>query len=110
MSMRNKLRGPHQEITIWYNYIQQGMSLAAHASDPNEANRLKFLACRDRKTKKYRLKFLACHDGKSALLALAAHDSDPKEADRLTFLASCDGKDEYAEWIFPSKRSCYKEK
>ncbi|GKF94197.1 cytochrome P450 reductase [Tanacetum coccineum] len=39
------------------------------------------------------------------LLAPASLASDPKEASRIKFLASRDEKDEYAEWIFASKRS-----
>ncbi|GJZ15659.1 cytochrome P450 reductase [Tanacetum coccineum] len=38
------------------------------------------------------------------LLAPASLASDPKEASRIKFLASRDEKDEYAEWIFASKR------
>ncbi|PWA90189.1 ricin B, lectin domain, Glycoside hydrolase, family 5 [Artemisia annua] len=33
MSMRNELRGPHQEISIWYNYMQQG-AVAIHNTNP----------------------------------------------------------------------------
>ncbi|KAL7610229.1 glycosyl hydrolase 5 family protein [Lactuca sativa] len=34
MSLRNELRGPKQNITIWYRYMQKGAE-AVHAANPN---------------------------------------------------------------------------
>ncbi|KAK1324622.1 hypothetical protein QJS10_CPA01g02228 [Acorus calamus] len=34
MSMRNELRGPQQNVTAWYNYVQQGAA-TIHTTNPN---------------------------------------------------------------------------
>ncbi|XP_051217858.1 glycosyl hydrolase 5 family protein [Lolium perenne] len=34
MSLRNELRGPHQNVSLWYRYMQQGAE-AVHAANPN---------------------------------------------------------------------------
>ncbi|KAE8804819.1 hypothetical protein D1007_19237 [Hordeum vulgare] len=34
MSLRNELRGPYQNVSLWYRYMQQGAE-AVHAANPN---------------------------------------------------------------------------
>uniref|UniRef100_A0ACD5UQR1 Uncharacterized protein n=1 Tax=Avena sativa TaxID=4498 RepID=A0ACD5UQR1_AVESA len=34
MSLRNELRGPHQNVSLWYRYMQQGAE-AVHAANPD---------------------------------------------------------------------------